>query len=102
MHKFNTKVFLKDLESQSLSSAENDKKNTKSKNEDSLIENVRKNENLAEYCILEGISDEKCKDPQKETQSCYVNSCKHCCYITIGGSNACLQKCESMKKLLKI
>lgn len=97
-------VFLKDFKSfpNQMIETQEQPPNVAEKNEDEiLLENVKKNENLSEFCVLEGISDKNCEDPEKETQTCYINSCKHCCYNAVGGSKMCLSKCEAMKSLLR-
>lgn len=62
---------------------------------------LRKIENLSEFCVLEGISEEKCKKELETPHNCYIESCKHCCFITLNGHSYCISKCKEMKNLLK-
>ena len=61
---------------------------------------AQKTEKFSEFCVLEGISDRKCTQKLKGSQTCYIESCKHCCFVTVNGHSACISKCDAMRSLI--
>ena len=89
-------MYLKNLESQNSQNESNFVQNS-----DSFLEkNAQKTEEFSEFCVLEGISDRKCTQKLKGSQTCYIESCKHCCFVTVNGHSACINKCDAMRSLI--
>jgi len=95
-------VYLKNLETQSMTLLNSKEKEIFStmKTEDYLEKDLQKTEKLSEFCVLEGISDPKCTQKLKGSQACYIESCKHCCFVTLNGHTACMNKCDAMRDLI--